>query len=552
MKKLLIGLTVLFSFVFISNVNAEIISETYTIKEDILNSELYFNDYGTYYNGHTTDYDLLIASGKLKSFHEEAMKRGYKYYFYTSSSIFMWNDEDIKIVMSLQTLDTNNGYTLEYRLVNPNNSNYVFYWLHHWINDNKMGGLYEDSERFHLNVGIEFNTKDYNQYGLSKYHFPGFNTNADIYYYPSIANSTPYNSKLVFYSSISINGKTYNDGDVIYSQKKEPEIYQYNEEIDTTNLSYIRVDFDTTGATYEDYHFSILENVSSKLKEAYFEKSYDWGICIDENTCYDNYVHRDAINYTSNFNMYSVSSPFKVEDSEHGFYDETQELDYYYTYYDVSNINDLVTLNIDSTVPFSVSFGQLEDYTDTFTKINLKNYAGIVLYPISSLYNGDYNFYLDNADVDVHHYYNSDLVNIYKNVTASIYYINSMEYYDRNRFYLIENNKINDDSYISFNTSYFSYQLVENSYDDIVIVNPNTNNSENINSIDDSNLLFNSRNEYNNISTFIDEINETLQYVHNVFTMFYNKLPGLIQGLLIFVFNILCIFMLLRMGGWLG
>lgn len=264
MKKLLIGLTVLFSFVFISNVNAQIISETYTIKEDILNSELYFNDYGTYYNGHTTNYDLLIASGKLKSFHEEAMKRGYKYYFYTSSSIFMWNDEDIKIVMSLQTLNTNNGYTLEYRLVNPNNSNYVFYWLHHWINDNKMEGLYEDSERFHLNVGIEFNTKDYNQYGLSKYHFPGFNTNADIYYYPSIANSTPYNSKLVFYSSISINGKTYNDGDVIYSQKKEPKIkyktgFTSSEAYNvlgkvSTNFKFIDNDFITE---YKNYKFKL-------------------------------------------------------------------------------------------------------------------------------------------------------------------------------------------------------------------------------------------------------------------------------------------------------
>ena len=118
-----------------------------------------------------------------------------------------------------------------------------------------------------------------------------------------------------------------------------PKIYKYNEKIDTSNLAYIKVNYDTTGATYEDYHFSIMKNINEKINEAYIEKSYEWGICLDANTCYDNYVYRDYIEYSSDIKMYSKQSPFKFEDSDHGFYDESQELNYYYEYYDYRRWN---------------------------------------------------------------------------------------------------------------------------------------------------------------------------------------------------------------------
>lgn len=54
------------------------------------------------------------------------------------------------------------------------------------------------------------------------------------------------------------------------------------------------------------------------------------------------------------------------------------------------------------------------------------------------------------------------------------------------------------------------------------------------------------------ITSFITSIDDSFKYVHNVFSIFFDKLPVLVKGLLLFLFNIACIFMLLRMGGWLG
>lgn len=562
MKKLLISLTILFSlFLDVNNVSA---------KTETSQSSKYLDLYYSFQD----DEDHKDFDNFDKAFEEfySTYKETYPYYvisFYDKGSYALTNIYLFKENPNLQMKVFYDGSFFNYQMGHYLDTFSIDHLYVNWgmttvqINANKTYEMYKTE--FSKIKFYSYSSSLVDQYGYtdwvqnfaslsgSKY----YSTKNNIIYYDSnfditLADNHKYKSNRTNYD-VYVDGYYYQPGDIVPSYKSLlKKNYTYNQEIDTTNLSYIRVDFDVSKATYEDYHFSILNNVNSKLKEAYFEKSYEWGICIDENTCYDNYIFRDTINYTESYKMYSISSPFKVEDSEHGFYDETQALNYFYTYYDVSNINDIVTLDIDSTVPFSVSFGNLEDYTDTFVTLNLKNYAGIVLFPKVNLYNGDYNFYLKNANVNVHHYYENNLVNIYKNITVETYRIDQVEYQDRNRYYLIENNVIDIDSYILFDTRYFSYQLVNETFDSITITNPNINKDQKINSIDDSNFIYNSRNENNNIVSFINSIDNSLKYVHNVFSIFFNSLPIIIQGLLIFIFNVLCIFMLLRMGGWLG
>ena len=321
--------------------------------------------------------------------------------------------------------------------------------------------------------------------------------------------------------------------------------YKYSEEIDTSNLAYIKVNFDTTGATYEDYHFSILKNVNEKLNEAYIEKSHEWGICLDANTCYDNYVSREFIEYSDEIKMYNKQAPFKFEDSDHGFYDESQELNYYYTYYDVSNISDLVELNITSTVPFEVTFGYIDESTsDSFITLNLNGYAGLVLYPKVANYNGDYRFDLQNADISIYQYLDDKIVNKYENITEDIYYINQVEYQDRKRFFQIVNNKITEDSYIKFNSNYFSYQLLNNLNDSITIINPNTNEEEIINSIEDSENMYkiNDANSLlDRVSSFLDDMSKPILALFDLFKYGYDRLNSTFKTFLIVAFIIILV-----------
>lgn len=543
MKKLLISLTVLFSlFLGVNNVSAQEIEAIYTVTENIFDSTTYSNDFKSY-----SIYQKLKDSNNYDTYKESILSLGYKYYYFNYDSVYVWNSDDIQVNIYMYYSSSNP--TLQIIFYNPNNEVVKYVNLKNVATN--TSSLNDDSKYTKLNfhnmyhftsatssVGASFSGSYYKTSELNYYYFMGFDTNTTIYY------NCPTNEN--YYKYFSVNGTTYTTGDVIYSPG--PKNYKYNQEIDTTNLSYIRVDFDVSKATYEDYHFSILNNVNSKLKEAYFEKSYEWGICIDENTCYDNYIFRDTINYTESYKMYSISSPFKVEDSEHGFYDETQALNYFYTYYDVSNINDIVTLDIDSTVPFSVSFGNLEDYTDTFVTLNLKNYAGIVLFPKVNLYNGDYNFYLKNANVNVHHYYENNLVNIYKNVIVETYRIDQVEYQDRNRYYLIENNVIDIDSYISFDTRYFSYQLVNSTSESITIINPNTNENQNIDSIDNSNLNYDIQHKLDNvdgaigsINEFIEDMKQYLFIISDLISYTYNNLNSYCRTLIIVAFIVLLI-----------
>lgn len=554
MKKLLIVSVILFSsFLAISNVNAYslIVNENILDENSDTLSQYWSSSYYYFYNNSSYKSKLLNLVDTIKS--------NYNYYI-GASGIVYWTDPDVKIFAGLVNYKDSSGNNNKFSLAfyNPNLStvNEISYF--DYIYNNKSITRTYNSEKF-LTTGnsligfTAYGSKNYKGYYSSasndlksgytySYFSPQKYSNVSVQYNPEITcnlSNTKYTSCNYAYDTITIAGTTYNTGDYIYTDS-----YKYSEEIDTSNLAYIKVNYDTTGATYEDYHFSIMKNINEKINEAYIEKSYEWGICLDANTCYDNYVYRDYIEYSSDIKMYSKQSPFKFEDSDHGFYDESQELNYYYEYYDVSNISDLVELSIDSTVPFEVTFGYLEDNVDSFVILNLNGYAGLVLYPKVSIYNGDYRFDLQNANISIYQYADDKVVSKYENITEDIYYMSQIEYQDRKRFYQIVNNKINEDSYIKFNSKYFSYQLLNELGDSITIINPNTGEEEIINSIEDSENLYkisDANSLIDRVSSFLDDLSRPMIAIFDLFKYGYDRLNSTFKTFLIAAFIIILV-----------
>lgn len=562
MKKLLIFLTTLLVILFhnFEIVNAESISIPKNIMDENtdINSSSVSSTYYYYYNSSDT------YKNKLDNLIEE-IKNNHEYYYISLYGIYYWDDQDISVYAGALKYENTSGYVysmFDFIANNPNKSNIYKIEYYSYINNNNSNPTIYNNNTclspymlYFSSTGQTNNAFDFSSYWVTPdiiYFSPKKYSNVSVvydpYYLTSIFENDEYNSVYIVYDSISTPSSSYSTGDYIYEHTTQNKIYQYEDEIDTSNLSYIKIIYDTTGSTYDDYSYIQMNNVSSKLKEAYFEKSYDWGICLDENTCYDKYIYRDNVYYTNEENMYLVSFPFKFEDRDHGYYDETQELDYFYVYYDVSNISDIVNLSIDSTKQFSVELGYMEDYVDTFVEIDLKNYSGIVLFPKVNLYNGDYIFYLKNADVNIHHYYKNNLVNIYKNITAETYLINQVEYQDRNRYYLIENNKVDQDSYISFDTRYFSYQLLNTTSESVTILNPNTNENQNISSIDSSNLNYDISHKLDNVDSlvdrvglFIDGMKEYINIFSELFECAYSNLNSDCQTFIVVIFIIILI-----------
>lgn len=512
MKKLLISLTILFSiFVGINSVSAEentlIYDSSSPLEYLTMTNTINLSDAEVttlmQSVGYSTD---LIDKYLLRRNYALNNNKNDKFYFVNPGIANSFYSDRIFINMAYEEINQawleiseklTYGYTdLYLNIQSKYTYDYTYYYFDFGTSVSSNSSAWLSSNSNFASIKYNSNTKVLDNNKISRNYFFETNMKGNISFKKGSFGNV---------SSIIIDDITYSLNDTLpitledgYHSLKEQN-YKYNQEIDTTNLSYIKISYDTTKTNYEDYNLISLENLSTNLKEAYIEKSWNWGVCIDENTCYDNYIYRNNLNYLQTQNMYYILSTFKYEDIEHGFYEETQDLNYYYAYFDVSNISDTINLYIDSKAPFTIEFGELEDYEDNFIKLNLKNYSGIVLFPISNKYNGDYLFYLDNAKIDIYEYKDDKLINKYENSVYKIFKLENMEYYMRNRYYLIENKKKNEDSYISFDTKYFVYKLVKNETDDIIIKNPNTNQDQNINSI------YTTRETYN-----LNDINSTL------------------------------------------
>lgn len=551
MKKLLIvSVILLSSCLAISNVSAETflnkfepeihIMNTYEMSDDeIYNLYNKIIDENYLYN-HTsfTIEDYINARNKLKTMYQDSNTK-YIMYAYSGYLYYKTIGSGINSGIAIYT-DSNKKFGIDFGFNSESIGSQTVYKYNSSSNSFSSSG---SQRMFGSQLSI------YDMTTLNRDIADLFETNChsdSMQYYVPVYGNNKYSGDITYNNQVySINSYLPIDVyDGLNPLSLGPKIYKYNEEIDTSNLAYIKVNYDTTGATYEDYHFSIIKNINEKLNEAYIEKSYEWGICLDTNTCYDNYVSRDYIEYSSDIKMYSKQAPFKFEDSEHGFYDESQELNYYYEYYDVSNISDLIELDIDSTVPFEVTFGYLEDNVDSFVILNLNGYAGLVLYPIVSNYNGDYRFDLQNANISIYQYADDKVVSKYENITEDIYYMSQIEYQDRKRFYQIVNNKITEDSYIKFNSKYFSYQLLNKLDDSITIINPNTGEEEIINSIEDSENLYkisDANSLIDRVSSFLDDMSKPMLAIFDLFKFGYDRLNSTFKTFLIVAFIIILV-----------
>lgn len=65
-----------------------------------------------------------------------------------------------------------------------------------------------------------------------------------------------------------------------------PTIYKFNENVDLTNKSYIKINYDTKETNYESQTKVTLIPINERLKEAYYEKSWYFGACYDKDHCY--------------------------------------------------------------------------------------------------------------------------------------------------------------------------------------------------------------------------------------------------------------------------
>lgn len=516
MKKLLIILTVLFgSLLLINNASALTSDDGYNYvyfkyDYDLINEKVntpYFNNIiadikNKFENSGFSCYIIyFLSNGSVNAFFGNNYI-GFQGYGNNSSSVdfsFVTYEQRRVLSYSLETGEKTVDYLTE-KVANKAVYEYIFR---------------------NINVNTYNNINDINQY------FAIYDSNIRI-------GTDAWSDKFYLFYDLNKNELIPHGGEMPLAKNRQ---YSKKLKIDVTNLSSIKINFDTKNTNYDDYHFTVLSGIDKQLKEAYYEKSYEWGLCIDANTCYDDYVSRENIYFTEAMNTYSYSSPFKYQDERHGFLDETQDLKYFYIYYDVSDITGNVDLSINSTAPFEIEYDYLENYTDTYVTLNMKGYSGLLIYPIVNNYNGDYPFYLSNANINIYQYYDNKLVGYYKNITSDVYFFNEIENQDRHRYFLIENNNVNEDSYISLNSKYFYYQLIKNTNDSLNITNPNTDEEEYINSLDTSNSM--SYNLNSGTEDFISSISNYIKAFFELFSYFFNGLNSYIRNCIIALFTII-------------
>lgn len=316
MKKLLIGLTVLFSFIFVSNVNAEIVNGNYTILEDIF-------DVNNSYNGLETNYyQKLKSSGKYESLIEYISNLGYKYYLFDMNYVYLWNSEDIYPICFLaynsKGINNQETYYVNFNLLNPNSENILMISLYKYLY-NSISKQTSTSKWNFITLGFmsddgsgtgydNFNsyTYNYNNNRLKYYSFIGFDTNKNIKF------STEYNniySGQKYYTSLTTGSKTYNDGDLVYSlAPTEPEINISLVE-KTNNLEKIKINFNIWDKEKYSYEYKL---TGMEVWEDIQENDFEY-ISYSNNTIYiqmiDKTTNESVLNATYTFSNITETIP---------------------------------------------------------------------------------------------------------------------------------------------------------------------------------------------------------------------------------------------------
>ena len=574
------------SFLNIVNVNAAILDETYIINENIFDSD----SYNTIISGSRVSninyYMDLKNKNKFDNFDSYVKSLNYKYYIYDTDYIYLWNSDDIKIYFT-GVYDSTNGSNFSFRLINNNNESYAKISLYSYLYSNSTTITNYSNKIEYLGLFIHatssspysyfstFNSKCYSNKQLQYFNFVGFDTNSNIYY---LGNDI-YEPSLKVYNSVIINNILYNDGDLVYSLG--PTLNSYSNSFDTTNIDYIKVKLDVNdiidsdGSVEFDYSLNnyVLDGITDDLPYPYIETIY---LDTSEETNIDFMQYR-----TDTFDSYSDSMAINL----------LQDLNttvYYNFVIDTRNYNDILELNFNSYLGYEVvlyySDGTTEvkhttgttSATDTYTSstvtINLNNYEGIVLMPkvYSSTdsfaelyqhgihYNQDYTIFL-NGIYDIFVYTNpgnyvtlTDTYKSYENnyFTYNFGYVDFIDDKNTNYMKIVKVSSADITDYtITIDTNMFTYSLIENITDNIIVDDANIPGEKiNTGTVEESYKLYDANQSLSDVDSsidkvtnFINDMKECMLIFSDLITFTFNSLNSYCQNFIIVTFIILIV-----------
>lgn len=227
--------------------------------------------------------------------------------------------------------------------------------------------------------------------------------------------------------------------------------------------------------------------------------------------------------------------------------------------FDTFNYNGSLHLNFTSNLNYTIEYEYMSENEDYFTTINMKDYAALIMIPkvydrnneIQSSISSD--IYL-SGKYDIELWESLESKNVlyrksnYEDIVFSHYqhrlYPNAVLYFIKKP---VDNSTM--DLYIKFDSRYYSYVTKTNLAEEVVINNPNTGEDVTIGDISnlfDSNL----ENDDFSILDYLDDIRDTADYFDYYFNKGWKLLPFRIRAIILFIFNIMCVAIVLKIGGY--
>lgn len=278
----------------------------------------------------------------------------------------------------------------------------------------------------------------------------------------------------------------------------------------------------------------INKELSNWYTEEYVDKLYDYALSLVDKT----YIYSN--NYSGNLFMSLLpdSTTYK-----------------YSLEIDIINYQGALNLNFISNLNYNIEYEYVVDNIDYYVTIDINDYAALVLVPkvyysdsntsasfLSDIYlYGTYDIELweDLESKNVLYRYNN-----YNNNVFSHYFD---YHYKSSILYFINKNLDSDSFYIKFDSRYYNYVLKNSLNEEVTITNPNTGEDMIIPDISD---LYNYDYYYEDVSSYLDSLNKTSDYFNYHFDLNWNKLPSALKSMILFIFNIICILIVLRLGGF--
>lgn len=473
--------------------------------------------------------------------------------------------------------------------------------------------------------------RDYNLYSRTRYlkdfntEFPNMNTYSD-------SSNSSVTSKLVggidsttlveptvIYTNVDL---LYADGSIAFPSSK-PKSYTFNEDIDVTNISKVKVKFDLPsdisqldidfnykisfsdggsgvlgipylssksvnesgekkGTTYSSNNFfknrddviESMKNVITSLSDNYFESDIN---NRNFNTCIENLEKIDKNSQNKENLIRSELKKWYFDKTVEKLYSLALILvnqDYYMDSYlfsiyhaststitdfsfviDTSNYIGTINLNFTSNINYTIEYEYMNDNKKYFVSINMKDYSALIMIPkiTGDALSTQSQIYLSGV-YDIEYWDNLETKSVlYKksNFNNSIFYRQLFQKFDNAILYFIKKPVVDPDMdlYIKFDSRYYSYVVKKTLSEEVVINNPNTGEDITIGDISglyDSNL----KNNDFSILDYLDDIKDTADYFDYYFNKGWKLLPFRIRAIILFVFNIMCVAIVLKIGGY--